>query len=370
MGRKGLFSHWKANGPPSWVYRISILWRLPFVAIVLFMGAMAALVGTPIITGMAAGAFLIGIGLNLVFWVLFLPFSPARAADAAAALRDCFRLFCTALFMIPAVAAPFPGWVLLLFGALPDASFASAPELTTLLVLCGLCGFYYGTMGLVREWRWGLPQLQNIRNLPTAKAASAALGLVELRGTARAIDKNPTLYFKREFLVDEKLDVFAESLHPFELEDASGRVRVDPSGVPFTVYFPFITLFTSLLGRRPFFAVLRRRIKHGWWPNREFFLCDGDPVYVLGTVEIERDSKTGQESRVVRPPREARHHESVVESLMRPFRFRTRRAWQDVFVIADTEEADASKLLARGFRWRVFWSLFWTIGSTGLFTVL
>jgi hypothetical protein len=334
------------------------------------MGAMAALIGAPIVTAMAAGGFFLGIGINLVAWILFLPFSPTRAEQSASALRECFRLFCTAAFMIPTVAAPFPGWVLLLSGMLPDAAFANAPVPSMILILWGLCGCYYGAMGLAREWRWGLPQLQNIRNLPTAKATSAALGLVELRGTARATGGDPILYFKREVLVDEKFDVFAESLYPFDLEDASGRVRVDPSGVPLTIYFPFLSLFTSLLGGRPFFAVLRRRIKHGWWPNREFFLCDGDPVYVLGTIEIERDSKTGQEYRVVRPPSEARHHESVIDSLMSPFRFRTRRSWQDVFVIADTEEAVASKLLARRFRFRVFWSLFWMIGSTGLLTVL
>ena len=366
-----LVSHWKTDGPPPWVYRISILWRLPLVAMILFMGVMAAIVGTPIITTMAAGAFLLGVGINATSWTLFRLASSPNAAEAESAMRDCFRLFCTAGLMIPAVFAPFPGWMFLLFWDLPDAAWDNARLPSVLLILWGLCGIYYGAAGLVREWRWGRPQLQNIRNLPTAKASSAALGLVELHGTARAVQgQDPILYFKRWILVEKEFNSFEQRLHPFEIEDASGRIRVDPSHIPFVVHFPFFGFFTSLLGHRPFFALLRRHVRHGWWPSREFFLRDGDPVYVLGTVEIERDAETGEEYRVVRPPHEARHHDSVVESLLYPFQRGARRAWQDVFVIADTEESVATKLLARRFRSRVFWGLFWTFGSIGLLSVL
>lgn len=151
------------------------------------------------------------------------------------------------------------------------------------------------------------------------------------------------------------------------MEDETGRIRVEPPS-SLTVSFPLLALFTSFLGARPFFAILRDRVRHGWWPNREFFLQDGDPVYVLGTLELERDPKTGLELPVVRPPREARTRESPIDSLMRPFKPQARRAWQDVFVIADTEQNVAVRVLRRHFMMRIFWCLFWTMGPIGLLT--
>jgi hypothetical protein len=149
-----------------------------------------------------------------------------------------------------------------------------------------------------------------IRNLPTAKARSAAIGLAELSGRARGdtptvspITGTPSVlwhavieryerrgskqYWKALF---SRLD-FASM---FELEDDSGRVLVWPADAD--LKFASLHTWRSQDGPPPasVSAVLERL--GITWPQRdsrnpvrmsETVVRDGDPLYVIGTL-VER----------------------------------------------------------------------------------
>ncbi len=336
--------------------KTAILWRLPFIALCLF-GLLGLLsIGAPWVFGMFVFAYVVmGIPLQLLVrvfpqearenqptpWLKFLKYAVGMLFLVAAALAPCRGL----LYLI----AGYPGsW------SSPPLGLAPSFDL-----LIGLCGVYYGVVGLLREGLWRYRQAGQVANLPTSKARAAAVGLAEFRGVARSSKPGQDLILSHEWVLfrDKQIEYEVKTLDSFYLEDETGRIRVDPvhDGVVFRT--PSVSLLTALFGKRAGEIVLTRRVERDLWPNRTSVLKDGDPVYVIGTVEA------GAQGLVVRPSAEGRVGEDLVLHFLSLLEPRPRRDVHDVFFIADSGEARARVLILRGF-WRyMLWALFWTACS-------
>jgi hypothetical protein len=159
----------------------------------------------------------------------------------------------------------------------------------------GASGVAFSLIALIRL-RATRRALRHVRNLPTARARSAAAGLVELQGTARAL---PERERTREVTTrgapvdwDAVLPagmILGSDSHAvagtdrsatctvtgrFMLEDGAGRILIDARGASFG---SFNTLYQ--FGAPPARIALSKAR-----------LMDGDPVYVLGSVEPLHDA--------------------------------------------------------------------------------
>jgi hypothetical protein len=335
----------------------SIVWRLPFLGIVLF-GILVMFLGMAgeIVFGMFLLAYGIGVGLQL----LVRAFPQDHPANQPTAWKDYWHLAAGTLFLVLAVIGPVRGLIALGAQGVPDEAFG-----TVFNQLAGACGLYYGLVGFLRESLWRFAQLRLLRRIPTSAAASAAVGLVELQGTARALGDGPIISADWGVLSRGQFVWSHADVRAFDLEDASGRIRVDPGGADFALRAPWVGMLLSLFGRRRSELVLTRRVTHGIWPDRRVELRDGDPVYVIGRAEERSDAPpeaTGSQRLVVRPSSDARRPESLVEHLLDPLARRPRREIQDVFFVTDCHEARARRLLRRGF----VRSAAWTLALSGL----
>jgi len=109
--------------------------------------------------------------------------------------------------------------------------------IVTLCLICG--GMWLIIYGIRKYLVW-----QAVRNLPTSKVRSAAIGLVELSGSARydkplisPISKKECAYWKVDIrTISDKGNANTapffkeESSDPFYVEDDTGRMRIDPEG--------------------------------------------------------------------------------------------------------------------------------------------
>lgn len=93
------------------------------------------------------------------------------------------------------------------------------------VAMAAAVGIAVGARALRRSV-WLIRVKRNVRNLPTARTRSAAMGLVELKGVARPLDdadaEKPIIFGSG----------YADTAHnqvaPFYLEDETGRVLVRP----------------------------------------------------------------------------------------------------------------------------------------------
>ncbi len=120
---------------------------------------------------------------------------------------------------------------------------------------------------------WRLKQIRQVRALPRSKARSAAIGLAEFEGVARATEPDGHVSKSGQ-----------EKARPFHLEDETGRILVDPRNA---VVRPRSASGTSLA---------LNEIEAG--------IRDGDRVYVIGNVQRRDDRSPGEpdpDRLVVRP---------------------------------------------------------------------
>ncbi len=172
--------------------------------------------------------------------------------------------------------------------------------------------------------------LQKIKNTPTSKMQSVALGLVELSGTAEGLEqtlspisKVPCAYWKLlAFRVsgrrDDLLPLYkSESNSRFYLKDETGKIFIDPRGTEINLsedkefdgtlsgtrlrslpeeVLEYIRSLDS--DKKALFSKFGRlRLKF-----IEYYISNGDHLYVLGTAEpIEgASSSVGHENLVIR----------------------------------------------------------------------
>jgi len=194
----------------------------------------------------------------------------------------------------------------------------------------GLVGLYIGLSTYLL--------LQKIKNTPTSKVQSAAVGLVELSGTAESrepaispISKVPSAYYlvESQYYVKSRRSGHWHTFHtslckkPFYLKDETGKMLIDPTGVDVNIP-PDNTFQGNMSGKKLFGLMDAKKLpvqvldyintlnsedkqKFDGMQDRnlriiERYLANGDPLYVLGTAEpVEgASSAIGSENLVVK----------------------------------------------------------------------
>ncbi len=154
-----------------------------------------------------------------------------------------------------------------LYGEMSDYTFQQGVNDLPLVDMSDriMCLFALGALLLViiREFLWLLPQIKQLRNLPTAKARSAAMGLVEVSGIARSVNETGNTVIYSGF----------DKAQPFDLEDESGTIRVEPpkkkriSGFISKIFGLSVPVYDCAT------------------------INDGDHVYVVGNIMTRTDKK-------------------------------------------------------------------------------
>jgi hypothetical protein len=232
-------------------------------------------------------------------------------------------------------------------------------------VLAG-CGLLYALVSFVQEGLWQYRQVLAVRNLATSPVASAAIGLVELSGIVRRqenrdgpIDQgHVVMHFFWQLLGTHRmgktimLGSYDKVLKPFYLDDGTGAILVDPAHDDVELRRPLASALTTFFGRRSFEIVLTRNVQRPSWDQRRYFLHEGDRVHVIGSAEMNETvphAAVDTDRLIVRPRKEARSgFESLLQFLIPSRRVPTRTV-HDIFIIADTTEAETRQLLMRNF---------------------
>jgi hypothetical protein len=137
-------------------------------------------------------------------------------------------------------------------------------------VVAGIIGFSSHCVYVFLDVPWRLKQIRQVRALPRSKARSAAIGLSEFEGTARAEGGGIVISPERE-----------GRAAAFYLEDESGRIRVEPQEAVLRV--PSVTSPSLQLNE----------VEGG--------IRDGDRVYVIGFAQRRAPDS---DELVVRPLRQ------------------------------------------------------------------
>ena len=199
----------------------------------------------------------------------------------------------------------------------------------------------YGAVMLVKDGLWRSLGSRQPMNVPTAKARSAAIGLAELVGVARPVDGSDRPILKL-VLGESETSPHEELVAPFYLEDASGRILIDPRGASIQPEFqPNLEAGTREI-------VLTRRVEPMTLTTPEVrMLLPGDPVYVIGNVQERGDVRPDAVSseRLVVKPLE-RKLLSRVESVL-PWNS-AKLDVPHVFFLSDSSERAAVTKMRRG----------------------
>jgi len=294
--------------------------------------------------------------------------------------RVVFRFACFvatfrgALFVYAYFVPGFVPFDWLYIGQYPESAYRA---LAVFNMGLGALGAFYGIAGILRESAWNYRQAQQVSNLATSKTRSAAIGLSEFAGKARAISSagGPVT---NQCIMNFDWKIFSHSetwssgrmVNKFYLEDETGKILVDPGEADLQVQRPFFTFLFYVLGRRPYLAALTRRVEKGLWPSISYSLFDGDLIYLIGHVAERADAPQdafGPDRLVVRP----RPGPDLEADIGRGFRFlaarKKSRGIQDVFFISDTTEQTARDLLMDELWKKALWGLVCTILSAALF---
>lgn len=134
--------------------------------------------------------------------------------------------------------------------------------------------------------------------LPTARVRSVAIGLAELKGKAVPLEgKAASKPIMRRWVesTNDGLTVMSH-IDPFYLEDATGRILVDPRGAT-------INGDDELFGISLHQAILRQIDKRRGLPESR--LMPGDTVYLAGNVQINRERDKQAPDEIVVKPRKS-----------------------------------------------------------------
>lgn len=215
----------------------------------------------------------------------------------------------------------------------------------------GACGVLIGILAAYRVGFWQFLQARQVKNIPTSNAQSAAIGLAEFRGVARG--RNPVARFTSAYTEETTSQI----LRPFILEDASGTIQVDPEG---SVIRPSWSL--QFLQRMVGNVVLTRRVCPRTYGQKEIReLRDGDPVYVLGSVEMNPDAPPDSVDAGRLVVRKGRRQVSVpfLYRLLNVNRQPEKFTYLDVFFLSDTPEKGAYDWIMADLRKTVLVAIVW-----------
>jgi HEAT repeat protein len=205
--------------------------------------------------------------------------------------------------------------------------------------------------------KWRLEQLRQIANLPRSKARSAAIGLAEFEGVARhaaadggAGNAQPGI---RILPGDDPL----KPLPRFFLEDETGRIPVEPAGARLRTGIAFH--IAAQLCEIYLHDASRRHARRGQ-------LWDGDPLYLIGNVQIDPQAApdpTGAGGIVVRPLAQPHHSGALWRLLFGRQSPGQQVSAPNVFFASNSREHGARRAILSGMRQSVLFALIWIIAS-------
>jgi len=276
----------------------------------------------------------------------------------------------------------------------PEIHFAEIPKAAKIFlfwspfdVIIAGCGIAFGiiatgiTIYLIHK------QSQQVENLPTSKARSAALGLSEFKGVARKVEDaklakteltgdafykelssrptEPILFSgKRVPIAGDQPIQTTHKRSRFYLEDDTGRILVDPIDADFWDggSASFLEPVCKIL--------LTRRVFKSNPPlgdtvvTRELF--PGDPVYVLGNVEMNPEAPrdaVGSDRLIVRRCTAPVKREWLNWIFFNSERFIKSRDYRYLFLLSDAYEYQLRDQLYRGIYSILVPGAIWTISS-------
>jgi len=227
--------------------------------------------------------------------------------------------------------------------------FTVAPGNEWLDAIVGVAGVTVVVVWLARDLLWRHRQARQLANLPTSRARSAAVGLVELKGVARPVGGSGGPILALRWNMYDYLHPTQE-LRPFYLEDETGRVLVDPTDC--RIRAGWISDVASAFGCREV-VLTRRVVKEDRGDAVTRTLMPGDPVYVLGTAEINREAPADAADAarlVVRPSRLSHWSLSLWWFLFASMKAPAGRGAFNVFFLSDGGELRARREILRGLR--------------------
>lgn len=227
----------------------------------------------------------------------------------------------------------------------------------------GGCGLALFAVGAFVSWFRNLRVTHQIGNLATSKVHSAAVGLAEFHGAAHRIDgasDKPILLSYKPY--SSKTGTKRRVLDPFYLEDETGRIRVDPGGAEFDDG-------TRIRFLDPIrFVCLTRRVERDQ-TGVERRLMPGDPVYLIGNVEMNREASpdAADADRLVVRPSTDWVKPNLLQRLEPGVKDKVPGGdSQHVFFLSDTEEQTAGKMM-RETLWKTWqFVAIWGAMSAGL----
>ncbi|HEU5283010.1 MAG TPA: HEAT repeat domain-containing protein, partial [Burkholderiales bacterium] len=225
----------------------------------------------------------------------------------------------------------------------------------------GVTGIAMSAVLVAFALKWRLEQLRQIGNLPRSKARSAAIGLAEFEGVARhagepQAGESGERRSRRILPGDDPL----KPLVRFCLEDETGRIPVEPAGARLRAGMAFHMALELCE------VALHNAAKpHG----RKGELWDGDPLYLIGNVQIDPDAvpdPMGAGGILVRPLAQP-HHSGALWRLL----FGRQPPCQqidapNVFFVSDSREHGARRAILSGMRQSVLFALVWITASAWL----
>lgn len=217
----------------------------------------------------------------------------------------------------------------------------------------GICGVIGWLVYLISDGHWRLKQARHVRNIATSKAGSAAIGLSEFRGIARQFEdtffiphpvgREAILYYQYN-----ELNQGGDHVRKFFVEDETGRVLVDPAGI--SIHLSFLrTIFENIFFPYPKGSIREIVLSKHRRNRRKIFesegwLQDGDPVYLLGNVQVNKNAsdEAKESERLIITGSKARGYFDEG--------YFSRRDIDDVFFCSDSySEKKAERFIMRGF---------------------
>lgn len=218
----------------------------------------------------------------------------------------------------------------------------------TVVAICGLgLAVVGGGRGLAKTFR----ELWLVANLRTSKALSAKVGLVKLRGVARADESagqhphEAILFLAIHPQTEDSHRMPTQMLNPFYLEDETGRIRVDPRRA--RIRLGWNANFWEDASQS-WIHLTRRVDRSGGGEVR--MLLPGDPVCVVGTAEIDKEvpQQAMRAPRLVVRPWSRRVPPGWFTRLVKREEKAKDRDVHEVFLIADTTEEKVPRVILGG----------------------
>jgi HEAT repeat protein len=345
--------------PPvaRWLYGFRLVRRA--VYFVLIFGGMPLLA---IFAGLSLPYVIVFAAAAMALTVLIKPF--ARAGNT-----PLYALLMTLVWVplyLAGLLAPTRALVQLLHEVLPYmpyhigiAGIENPRVMACLDVAVGISGIALSILFTCIDSNWRARQAAQVKLLPTSKARSVALGLVELQGRARHISpatRGPILHYNSRY-------PDAARKQPFFLEDETGRILIDPGEIRFRHRW-----MTSFGGRISETVLKNREQLPDLSTPHIMTLQPGDPVYLLGTAQIDPNAPDGalDSDRLVVRRRSSGLFSTPLWRISQG-RIKPEHTAEDIFFLTDTREEEARKRIMKGI-WQIWvWSLVWIATSLSMF---